>query len=623
MKQYTRPIVKSEEFLTLLRTTGRCMVLLDQDRHYLQRLERYCIKNGITEVTPEACLGCVSEVAEIKIDAFATTGSVQIDSYLRTYKMYLSYLKSGKANCALLTRARPTEITAPYAREFLSAFRTSGQRCYRFARCFHAMLRLSSFCRTKSIETVTEQTCLDCVSDLLGYRLDAFRITGISIADAMLRSLKSYLAYIKTGKITWDPLVERDTTKCIMPISGANEFLQDMRLLGYRKTSLSKARYTLDRLGRFCMKHNIRHITKTVCLRCISDYYQLEIKEFKSYGVQKVNDMIHLFMVFLHFLKHGKIKAFNLHFPNAKECPEGFLGVYASFRCFLEDQHFSDATIRFHGMNLVPLFCHLSANGISDIRDVKVSHVLDYYKMKGQHLGDHSKSHALSSYRRFFAYAFLEEYIDEDLASQLPHYRMVSDKRIPYAWRQETVIKLIQSMGRSTPTEKRDYAIVLCIARLGLRQHDVQTLRISNLDFDNDRISLVMKKTGKPLSLPLFRDVGWAILDYLQHGRPKVDSDIVFIKHIAPFGPIPSLKSLGHVLKLAKTKAGVEVPIDVRSGLHSLRSTLARRMLEEKAPLPVISGVLGHTTYASTTPYLKIDTKGLSKCAIDPEEVMA
>lgn len=164
------------------------MVLLDQDRHYLQRLERYCIKNGITEVTPEACLGCVSEVAEIKIDAFATTGSVQIDSYLRTYKMYLSYLKSGKANCALLTRARPTEITAPYAREFLSAFRTSGQRCYRFARCFHAMLRLSSFCRTKSIETVTEQTCLDCVSDLLGYRLDAFRRwwrSGVDVTNAL------------------------------------------------------------------------------------------------------------------------------------------------------------------------------------------------------------------------------------------------------------------------------------------------------------------------------------------------------------------------------------------------------------------------------------------------------
>ena len=68
-------------------------------------------------------------------------------------------------------------------------------------------------------------------------------------------------------------------------------------------------------------------------------------------------------------------------------------------------------------------------------------------------------------------------------------------------------------------------------------------------------------------------------------------------------------------------KAGLDTPMDVHCGMHSLRSTLARNMLETKAPLPVISEVLGHQNINSSSIYLKIDINGLKKCALDPEEV--
>ena len=68
-------------------------------------------------------------------------------------------------------------------------------------------------------------------------------------------------------------------------------------------------------------------------------------------------------------------------------------------------------------------------------------------------------------------------------------------------------------------------------------------------------------------------------------------------------------------------KAGLRIPLDVHCGLHSLRSTLARNMLESKTPLPVISEVLGHQSIHTTSIYLKIDLDGLRKCALDPEEV--
>lgn len=125
------------------------------------------------------------------------------------------------------------------------------------------------------------------------------------------------------------------------------------------------------------------------------------------------------------------------------------------------------------------------------------------------------------------------------------------------------------------------------------------------------------------MELPLLDDVGWALIDYLKNGRPRTKTEVVFVNHKAPYGSFKETNGMVHILRKYMSFAGLEIPKNENCGLHSLRSTLARTMLESGTPLLVISDVLGHESLQTTSIYLKIDLQGLRKCAIDPQEVFS
>ena len=101
-----------------------------------------------------------------------------------------------------------------------------------------------------------------------------------------------------------------------------------------------------------------------------------------------------------------------------------------------------------------------------------------------------------------------------------------------------------------------------------------------------------------------------SIIDYLRHGRPKTDCDRVFVRHIAPYGPIGSASGLDFALKRYIRKAGVVIKDGERHGIHTLRNSFAKNMLDAGAPLPVISQALTHESVNTTALYLKIDMAG-------------
>jgi integrase len=209
------------------------------------------------------------------------------------------------------------------------------------------------------------------------------------------------------------------------------------------------------------------------------------------------------------------------------------------------------------------------------------------------------------------------------LAPKLPKVRTLRNASIPYVWSKEDIKKLLCAIDRDDPKGKRDYAILLLAIRLGLRIGDIRSFKGSSIDWDRKTINLKMAKTGQPIELPLFKDIGWAIIDYLQNGRPVTNSNRLFVRHKAPFNAFGDRNSFNKELHRYILKAGLNMPGGQRHGMHSLRSTLARNMLETKSPLLIISEALGHQSINTTSIYLKIDIEGLRKCALDPEEVFA
>ena len=173
---------------------------------------------------------------------------------------------------------------------------------------------------------------------------------------------------------------------------------------------------------------------------------------------------------------------------------------------------------------------------------------------------------------------------------------------------------MLSCVDRKSPMGKRDYAILMLAAKLGLRTSDIRNLTPQNIDWEKHEIRITQIKTGEPLILPLPTDVGWAIIDYLKNARPQVDEKRIFLQIIAPYDV---LQNLDNVLIRYMRRAGISYKRLKHHGLHTLRHSLATHMLEQQIPITTIQSVLGHVNAQTTMRYTAIDVNQLKQCALE------
>lgn len=227
--------------------------------------------------------------------------------------------------------------------------------------------------------------------------------------------------------------------------------------------------------------------------------------------------------------------------------------------------------------------------------------------------------HKLCAVRSFLRFVTGDGLVDAAVLEAVPAAKSTKQARVPSVWDPADVTKILEAVDRGNPCGKRDYAIVLLITRLGLRGVDVKRLRFADLDWPGNRLSLVQAKTGHRVVLPLLKDVGWALIDYVRHGRPRSECPQVFVRHTAPIGPFSDQDHLHQILVKHARAAHVPLGEKRRHGMHSLRHTLATRLMEDGTPIEQIADILGHQQVASTGAYLKSSLRLLAQCALDPD----
>jgi site-specific recombinase XerD len=221
--------------------------------------------------------------------------------------------------------------------------------------------------------------------------------------------------------------------------------------------------------------------------------------------------------------------------------------------------------------------------------------------------------------------AFLADagHAPQGLAGRLPPHRHLRHESEPHLRTAEEIRRLLAAIDRQSATGKRDYAMILLTARLGLRISDLRKLELGDLDWRAKTLTVIQHKTGRPLSLPLLDDVGWAVIDYVRRGRPDTGCAKVFIKHSYPFDAFGCSSSVACRLSRHAARARIEFPPGQACGMHSLRGALAVAMIGNGAPMPVIPAVLGHASTDTTQAYyLRFDVERLRCCALDVEDVL-
>lgn len=191
----------------------------------------------------------------------------------------------------------------------------------------------------------------------------------------------------------------------------------------------------------------------------------------------------------------------------------------------------------------------------------------------------------------------------------LAHWHLSS---LPRHLPPEDVERLIASCDVSSPVGLRDRAIMLLLARLGLRAGDIVGLRLQDIDWKNACIS-VSGKGRQQTRLPLSREVGGAIVAYLQEGRPSANTDTLFLRSRAPFRALGSHCAVSVLVDRAIRRTGIERPS--RGAAHLLRHSLASSMLRQGASLQDIAAVLRHRSVETTQIYAKVDVTALMQIA--------
>ncbi len=315
------------------------------------------------------------------------------------------------------------------------------------------------------------------------------------------------------------------------------------------------------------------------------------------------------------YLLHGIV------FPRTKRAIRTYHPQFQTlFQGYIDHKRaegFAEDTMQSYEIYLSRFSDYLNSREIADISDIDEIVVLGFTETFSRY--SPSVIHnTLCSLRTFFHYLFQNGFVPKDFAYAVPRDGYRQRTKVPSAYSKREVEEVLKSIDRGNPKGKRDYAIILIAARLGLRAQDICNLSFSNLKWETNTIELLQEKTEEPIVLPLLEDVGLAIIDYLKYARPECDStNSVFLRLIPPIGKLqaPTLHSI--VTQHMRT-AGIKIQDGRKHGPHALRHSLASALLEENTPLPIISEVLGHTNLESTSDYLKIDVKQLRRCSLDP-----
>lgn len=208
---------------------------------------------------------------------------------------------------------------------------------------------------------------------------------------------------------------------------------------------------------------------------------------------------------------------------------------------------------------------------------------------------------ALRAYLRFLAArGACQPWLDQAVPT-IPQWRVSTMPRyLPKA----DIERLISSCDLTKPHGVRDHAILLLMARLGLRAGDIADMRLDDIAWAQGTLR-VRGKSRRETDLPLPQDAGDALLDYLERTRPTVDVERVFLRSVAPFRPLNHRSTVSSIVRTAIRRAGIADPPS--SGAHLLRHSAATSMLREGATLEAIGAVLRHSSPDTTAHYAKVD----------------
>ena len=239
-------------------------------------------------------------------------------------------------------------------------------------------------------------------------------------------------------------------------------------------------------------------------------------------------------------------------------------------------------------------------------------HISGFILRYAHQLSPSSAQLMVTGLRSFLRFLHQKGEIETNLAAAVPTVARWRFTELPKFLKPEEAERLLQSCDQNTVMGKRDYAVLLLLARLGLRAGEIVHMNLDDIHWEAGEL-LVRGKSSREECLPLPHDVGEALAAYLRHGRPRCSSRRVFIRMHAPQQGFSGSAAVCEIVRRALSRA--EINSRFKGAAHLLRHTLATTMLRAGASFPEIGEILRHQHPSTTEIYAKVDLSALRSIA--------
>ena len=223
------------------------------------------------------------------------------------------------------------------------------------------------------------------------------------------------------------------------------------------------------------------------------------------------------------------------------------------------------------------------------------------------------KGHAVSSLRTFLRFLVSEGQISSSLVRAIPRVRRWYDATLPRPLSAEELENVLAACHSPWGGTRRERALVLLLAKLGVRGGEVRQLRLEDIDWNEGVVHIRRAKTYRERTLPLPSDVGTILSEYIQQDRPRSPHREVFLTASTPHQPLTNAATTTWITRRFLERVGLH---GRRLGSHCFRHTAACQMVRNGAPLKDVADVLGHRSLRTTGLYVKLDETALASVAL-------
>ena len=379
-----------------------------------------------------------------------------------------------------------------------------------------------------------------------------------------------------------------------------NLYLDQLKEQGYAAGSFYEQIYILKACDRWLKRngHDVRDLDEAVAQDCL----RRSIKG--GYGKNaRASTLRRLLAMLRRIGVTPEVKA-------ARPRPSEQL-TRAYERFLLEERNLATQTIVHRRLTARRFLCEKFGGSPLNLSKLRAPDVTGFVQRHARDHGPFYARHLTTGMRLFLRYLHYKGLTDTDLSLAVPAVARWSLSTLPKHLPAAQVRRILRHCNRSTALGRRNYAILLLLARLGLRAGEVVRLNLEDVDWENGLITVYGK--GKWAQLPLPADVARAIACHLHRDRPRCACRRLFIRDYAPVGGFNRNASISKIVKCSLEKAGI---VSARKGAHLLRHSLATDMLRKGASLDEIGEVLRHRSPDTTAIYAKVDLDSLRTLAL-------